>query len=77
VGEFRTKVPRVLLQWEIELRLSHLVGVRQKHNESAADYARWFQETRNKCYSLTIGEKDLTELAFAGLTPAMRDRMDG
>jgi hypothetical protein len=32
---------------------------------------------RNKCCSLTIGEKDLTELAFAGLTPVMWDKMDG
>jgi hypothetical protein len=56
---------------ETEVRLSHLVGVRQKHNESAADYVRRFQVTRNKCYSLTIGEKDLAELAFVGLTPAM------
>jgi hypothetical protein len=56
---------------ETELRLSHLMGVRQKNNESAADYVRWFRETRNKCYSLTIREKDFTELAFVGLTPTM------
>jgi hypothetical protein len=53
------------------------VGVRQKHNKSVADYVRRFWEARNKCYSLTIGVKDLTELTFVGLTPAMRDRMDG
>jgi hypothetical protein len=62
---------------ETELRLSHLAAIIQKHNDSAAKYARQFRETRNKCYSLTIGERDLTELAFVGLIPAMRDKMDG
>jgi hypothetical protein len=62
---------------EAELRLSHLAAIRQKHNEGMADYVRWLREARNKCYSLLIGERDLVELAFAGLTSAMRDRMDG
>jgi DNA replication protein DnaC len=62
---------------ETELRLSHLVGVRQKHNESIANYVRRFRETRNKYHSLTIVDKDLTELAFAGLTLVMQDKMDG
>jgi hypothetical protein len=60
-----------------ELRLSHLAVVRQKPNESATDYVRGFRETRNKCYNLTIGERDLTELAFAGLTATTRGRLDG
>jgi hypothetical protein len=60
-----------------KLRLSHLVVVRQKHHESTAGYVRRFWETRNKCYSLTIGERDLVELAFAWLTSAMKDKMDG
>jgi hypothetical protein len=50
---------------EIELRLSHLAAVKQKHNESVAEYFRRFRDTRNKCYSLTIGERDLVELVFA------------
>jgi hypothetical protein len=53
------------------------VGVRQKHNESIVNYVRRFQETRNKYHSLTIVDKDLTELAFAGLTLVMQDKMDG
>jgi hypothetical protein len=61
---------------ETELRLSHLAAVRQKHHESAAEYVRRFRETRNKCYSLTIRERDLAELAFVGLAPAMKDKMD-
>jgi hypothetical protein len=34
-------------------------------------------EVRNRCYNLTIAEKDLTNLAFAGLTPYLKDKLDG
>jgi hypothetical protein len=51
---------------EVELRLSDLTAVRQKYNETVPEYLRRFRETRNKCYNLTIGEKDLADLAFAG-----------
>jgi hypothetical protein len=33
-------------------------------------------EVRNRCYNLTIIEKDLVDLAFAGLTPYLRDKLD-
>jgi hypothetical protein len=52
------------------------VAVRQKHNETVAEYMRRFTDTRNKCYILTIGEKDLVELAFAGLISTVKDRME-
>jgi hypothetical protein len=62
---------------ESKLRLSHLVSVKQKPSENVIEYMERFRETRNKCYGLTIGEKDLAELAFAGLTTASKDRMEG
>jgi hypothetical protein len=62
---------------ETELRLSHLTGIKQKQGESVADYVRRFRDTRNKCYSLTIGERDLAELDFTGLIPSIKDRMEG
>jgi hypothetical protein len=62
---------------ESELRLSHLVAVKQKSNEAVVDYMWWFRDTRNKCYGLTIGEKDLVELVFAGLSAALKDKMEG
>jgi hypothetical protein len=57
--------------------LSHLVSVKQKNNEGVGDYMRRFRDVRNKCYGLTIGEKDLSELAFIGLSLALMDKMDG
>jgi hypothetical protein len=53
------------------------VSVKQKNNEGMRDYMRRFMDVRNKCYRLTIKEKDLTELAFAGLMPTLKDMMDG
>jgi hypothetical protein len=32
---------------DTELRLSHLTAIKQKHNESIADYIRRFRDTRN------------------------------
>jgi hypothetical protein len=62
---------------EVELRLSDLTSLRQKYTETISDYLRQFRELRNQCYNLTIAEKDLADLASAGLTPYLRDKLDG
>jgi hypothetical protein len=62
---------------EVELRLSDLTSLRQIFTETVFDYLRRFREVRNRCDNLTIIEKDLTDLAFAGLTPYLRDKLDG
>jgi hypothetical protein len=62
---------------EVELRLSDLTTIRQKYNETSSEYIRWFRETRNKCYNLTIGGKYLADLAFAGLASHLKERMEG
>jgi hypothetical protein len=61
---------------EVELRLSDLTSLRQKYTETVSDYLRRFREVINRCYNLTIAEKDLTDLAFAGLIPYLRDKLD-
>jgi hypothetical protein len=61
---------------EVELRLSDLTSLRQKYTKTVSDYLRWFMEVRNWCYNLSIAEKDLVGLAFAGLTPYLRDKLD-
>jgi hypothetical protein len=62
---------------EVELKLSDLTFVRQKYTETVPEYLRQFRETRNICYNLTIGEKDLVDLAFVGLSPYLREKMEG
>jgi hypothetical protein len=36
-----------------------------------------FREARNRCYNLTVAEKDLADLAFVDLTPYLRDKLEG
>jgi hypothetical protein len=62
---------------ESELGLLHLVAVKHNYNKTISEYLRRFRETRNKCYSLAIREKDLAELAFVGLATMLKDRMEG
>jgi hypothetical protein len=57
--------------------LSHLTSVRQGHDESVNDFVRRFRETKNQCFSLTISEKDLAGLAFNGLHPYLREKLEG
>jgi hypothetical protein len=60
-----------------ELKLSDLMAVRQKYTETVVKYVKHFRETRNKCYSVTIREKDLTDLALAGLLSYLWEKMEG
>jgi hypothetical protein len=62
---------------KVELRLSDLTSIRQRHNGTVPEYLRRFRETRNKCYNLTIGEKDLADLAFTCLASYLKERMVG
>jgi hypothetical protein len=61
---------------EVELRLSDLTSLKQKYTKTVSDYLRQFREVRNRCYNLTIAEKDLADLTFTSLTPYLRDKLD-
>jgi DNA repair ATPase RecN len=65
-----------LYNGEVELRLSDLMSLREKYTKTVSDYLRRFREVRNRCNNLTIAENDLADLAFAGLTPYLRDKLD-
>ena len=60
-----------------ELRLFHLTSVKQKHDASVVEYIRRFRDTKNRCYSLVISEKDLAELALNGLRTHIKERLEG
>jgi hypothetical protein len=62
---------------EVELRLSDLTSLTQKYTKTISNYLRRFREVRNWCHNLTIAEKDLADLPFAGLTPYLGDKLDG
>jgi len=59
------------------LSLCHLTSVKQKHDESIAEYIRRFRDTKNRCYRLVIFEKDLDELALNGLRSHIKERLEG
>jgi hypothetical protein len=61
---------------DTELRLSHLTAIKQKHNESATEYIRRSRDTRNRCFNLNISDKDLAYLAYSGLTPHLKDKLE-
>jgi hypothetical protein len=62
---------------EIKPKLSDLTSVRQRYTETVPEYIKRFSETRNKYYSLIIWEKDLADLAFAGLSSYLREKLVG
>jgi hypothetical protein len=61
---------------ETELKLSDLTAVRQKYTETVTKYIKRFRETRNKCYSLTVRERDLADLALVGLSSYLREKLE-
>jgi hypothetical protein len=56
--------------------LSHLTAIKLKHNEPTADYIRRFRYTRNPCFNLNIFDKDLADLAYLGLTPHLKEKLE-
>ena len=61
---------------ETELKLSHLTSVKQKTHENISEYIRRFRDTRNWWHSLTISDRDLADLAFAGLLNFYKAKLD-
>jgi hypothetical protein len=61
---------------DTELRLSHLTTIKQKHNKPTAHYIRRFRDTRNRCFNLNIFDKDLADLAYSGLSPHLKEKLE-
>jgi len=60
-----------------EVKLSDLSSVRQGQNESVLDYFQRFKAIKNRCFNLTISEKDLANLAYNGLRSYLKEKLDG
>jgi hypothetical protein len=75
-AQLEQKIYEYFYSGDIELRLSHLTAVKQKHNEPAAEYIRRFRDTRNWCFNLNISDKDLADLAYSRLTPHIKDKLE-
>ncbi len=57
-----------------EMKLSDLTAIKQRHDESVQDYIQRFKEMRNRCYSLSLTDSQLADLAFQGLIAPIKEK---
>jgi hypothetical protein len=76
-AQLEKKFHEYFYRGKTELRLSDLTMVRQKYNEHVDDYIRRFRDVKSRCFTLTIAEKDLVDLAFSGLLTRIKDKLEG
>jgi hypothetical protein len=50
--------------------------VRQGSDESILDFVKRFRDIKNGCFHLIIYERDLTDLAFAGLRSSIKEKLE-
>jgi hypothetical protein len=75
-AQLEQKIHEYFYSGDTELGLSHLSTIKQKYNELAADYIRRFRDTKNRCFNLNIFDKDLADLAYSGLTPHLKEKLE-
>jgi hypothetical protein len=57
-----------------EKKLTDLVKLRQRNDESVEGFVQRLRDVKNKCYSLVLDDRQLADLAFQGLLPHLKDR---
>jgi hypothetical protein len=57
-----------------ELKLTNITSVRQRVGESMASYIQRFRDVHSRCFSLSLSDQQLAELAFQGLIAPIRDQ---
>ena len=60
-----------------EAKLSDLTSVRQGRDGTVLDYFQRFKAIKNRCFNLTISEKDLADLAYNGLCSYLKEKLEG
>ena len=53
------------------------ISTANSHDEPSSDYFKRFKEIKNRCFSLTISEKDLADLVFNGLHSYLKEKLEG
>jgi hypothetical protein len=57
-----------------KMKITNLTRLKQRNDETVAEFVRRFREVRNKCYSVNMGDKQLAKLAFQGLLSSLREK---
>jgi len=60
-----------------EKKITDLTTIRQRTNESGAEFLQRFRETRNLCFSLNLTDDQLAALAVQGMLPTWREKLLG
>jgi hypothetical protein len=61
----------------IEKKLIDLTTLKQRHNETPLEFPRRFREVKGMCFSLTLPDDQLADMAVAGMLPAVREKLFG
>ena len=59
------------------MKFLDLTSIKQGRDEPASNYFKRFKKIKNRCFSLTIFEKDLADLAFNGLRSYLKKKLEG
>jgi len=57
-----------------EKKITNLVRLRQHNDESVESFVQRLRDVKNKCYSLVVDDRQLSDLAFQGLLPHIKDK---
>ena len=57
-----------------EMRLTDLTVVKQRNDEHVTDYIQRFRDIRSRCFSLSLSDSQLAELAFKGMLPHNKEK---
>ena len=57
-----------------EKKITDLITIRQKTNESGNEFLQRFRETRNLCFSLNLADDQLAVLAIQGMLPMWKEK---
>jgi len=57
-----------------EKKITDLVRLKQRNDESVESFVQRLREVKNKCYSLVLDDRQRADLAFQGLLPHIRDK---
>jgi len=55
-----------------EKKITDLVRLRQRNDESVESFVQRLRDVKNKCYSLVLDDRQLADLAFQGLLPHIK-----
>jgi hypothetical protein len=54
-------------------KLIDLTTLKQRHNETPLEFLRRFREVKGMCFSLTLPDDQLADMAVAGMLPVVRE----